>query len=267
MPAAAPRGRLLLVSALLLAALSCASASLTLPAVIGDHMVLQRDSSAVIWGWTDAPNSPVSVSFNGADQTTTAGADGSWRFDLGSVPASSGGVIVISDHNDKVALQDIAFGDVILCSGQSNMEMTVNATNNATAEIADSINYPLLRMFTSAKVASLTPLSDVTSKAAGFNWTVSGPRAFQGGVWGTFSASCYFTGRGLYTSLGGGVPIGLVASDWGGTIIEAWSTPDALAKCPSNEVGAEQGQAAAQATSVPYCCKSVDRRWMDCSWS
>lgn len=242
MSAAAPRGRLLLAGALLLAALSSACATLTLPAVIGDHMVLQRDSSAVIWGWTDAANSPVSLSFNGVEQSTTAGADGSWRFDLGSVPAGSGAVIVVSDHDDKAALRDVAFGDVLLCAGQSNMEMTLNATNNATAEIADSINYPLLRMFTTAKVASLTPLDDLTSKAAGFNWTVSGPEAFQGGVWGTFSATCYFTGRGLYRALGGQVPVGLVASDWGGTVIEAWSTPDALAKCPANSLAEQKGQ-------------------------
>jgi sialate O-acetylesterase len=55
------------------------------------------------------------------------------------------------------------------------------------------------------------------------------------GDWGTMSATCYFTGRGLYKALGGEVPIGLVASDWGGTRVEAWSSPDALAKCPSAE--------------------------------
>jgi len=42
---------------------------------------------------------------------------------------------------------------------------------------------------------------------------------------------CYFFGRETYKALGGKVPIGLVASNWGGTPVEAWSSPDALAKC------------------------------------
>jgi hypothetical protein len=76
--------------------------------------------------------------------------------------------------------------------------------------------------------------------------TVSGPSAFVDGDWGTMSATCYFSGRGLYKALGGEVPIGLVASDWGGTRVEAWSSPDALAKCP----GAEEADATVEASAA-----------------
>ena len=70
------------------------------------------------------------------------------------------------------------------------------------------------------------------SSAANYQWGVSGPKSFVppgGGHFSYFSATCYFFGRDLYKALGGVVPIGLVASDWGGQRVECFSSPDALA--------------------------------------
>jgi len=97
-----------------------------------------------------------------------------------------------------------------------------------------------LRLFTVQQVQSPVPLANVSSKAD-YTWAVSSPAALQGSpsqvkilspfAW--FSAVCYFFGRETYKALGGSVPIGLVANPWGGTPVEAWSSPDALANCPS----------------------------------
>ena len=115
--------------------------------------------------------------------------------------------------------------------GQSNMEFSTNDAFNATEEIADSINYPNLRLYTIADTAADTPQYDGKSKS-NYTWGVSGPSSFVpvgGAAFSYFSATCYFFGRDLYTGLDGQVPIGLVASDWGGQTVECFSSPDALA--------------------------------------
>jgi len=121
-------------------------------------------------------------------------------------------------------------------TGQSNMAFSPNLAFNATAEIADSINYPNIRMFTGEDVMANSPAQDLldiqhSKVAAGVDlgpyanstWAASAPDAFVGptGPYFTWpSAICYFYGRDLYKGLGGKVPVGLVASSWGGEPIE-----------------------------------------------
>ena len=114
------------------------------------------------------------------------------------------------------------------------MEFSLISAFNSSEEIADSINYPGIRMFTAAKVTADTPQFNVADKTAGTgvfansSWAVSGPAAFSPVAFSWFSAVCYLFGRDTYKALGGQVPIGLVASDWGGQAIEVFSSPDAL---------------------------------------
>jgi hypothetical protein len=112
--------------------------------------------------------------------------------------------------------------------------------NNSSAEIADSINYPYLRMFSVANNPSLTPLDYLHSMEPSFNWTVSGPKAFAQKPWNVFSAVCYFTGRDVYKTLGGKVPIGLLATDYSGTRAEAWTPAADIPKCPGTKAGVEE---------------------------
>jgi sialate O-acetylesterase len=126
-------------------------------------------------------------------------------------------------------LQNIAFGDVYLCSGQSNMEVSVGAVFAASEEIVDSVHYPHLRLATVQKVPADTPQVDVDSKAD-YSWARSGPDAMDAnGSFTWYSATCYFFGGEVYQSLDGKVPIGLVTSCWGGQKVEAFSSPEALA--------------------------------------
>jgi len=239
-----------------------AEARIRLPALLSDHMVLQRDSGAVVWGWTDHPGATVSLTVTEADgtkdtQQQQAGKDGAFSFKVGPYPASVGNTLTFSDGDGAgVTLRDVLFGDVLLCAGQSNMEFAVPAAMNATAEIADSINYPNLRMFSVKDNPSLTPLDDVNSTWDKFNWTVSGPGAFEHSAWGTFSAVCFFSGRGLYQMLGGSVPIGMLATDYSGTRAEAWTSPAGLQRCPNPPsppvpAGAEQAETEEEALVDP----------------
>ncbi len=226
--------------ALLALAGSKAAQSLRLPVALSSNMVLQRaPGNSVIWGWT-APNTMVTAKIAGQSIDTRSNANGEWTITFNPVDATWNNpqTLTITDTaGGAITLTNILFGDVILCSGQSNMQFTVSQAFNASTEIADSVNYPNLRVFSVAQNASYTPLDDVASKAP-YQWGVSSPKVIGGPDWQYFSASCYFFGRGVYKALGD-IPVGLVDSDWGGTYIQAWSSPDALSKCNQTESEAE----------------------------
>eukprot|EP00729_Bicosta_minor_P012061 gene12061-11421_t len=218
-----------------------------LPHFFDSNMVLQREpQSAVIHGYTASSGEKVTVQMlTGKTWTTTAASDGTWSISLDPQPASTGATIKVSTSGGKSqTLANVAFGDVFLCSG-NNMAFSPNLAFNATAEIADSINYPNIRMFTGEDVMANSPAQDLldiqhSKVAAGVDlgpyanstWAASAPDAFVGptGPYFTWpSAICYFYGRDLYKGLGGKVPVGLVASSWGGEPIEPFMSADALA--------------------------------------
>ncbi|MBT4667844.1 MAG: sialate O-acetylesterase, partial [Opitutae bacterium] len=120
-------------------------AEIELSAVFGDHMVLQRDLSLPVWGWAD-PGEEVTITF--ADQTkkTKAEKDGNWRVDLDAFEASDTGreLKVIGAKGSTKIFKDVLVGEVWVCSGQSNMEWTVNGALNPTEE-KESANYPHIR--------------------------------------------------------------------------------------------------------------------------
>jgi len=120
------------------------------------------------------------------------------------------------------------------------MEMAVNAVFDAETYINDSILFTNLHIFTVNDVESDIPVLNVTSKNPNAKWGISSP-AIVSGAHGSgndgfswVSATCYFFITEIYKRLGGSVPLGFVGDNWGGTIVEAWSSPDALAKCPQH---------------------------------
>ena len=60
--------------------------ALKLPAIFGDHMVLQQKQSNLIWGW-DTPGTKITVAFAGQTQSATAAGDGKWTVKLPTGPA------------------------------------------------------------------------------------------------------------------------------------------------------------------------------------
>jgi hypothetical protein len=169
--------------------------------------------------------------------TTTTTTSGAWLVKFPSQPARVDCVLTLDEvsadgsESTTIILKDIAFGDVYLCSGQSNMEMSIAAVLDADQEIADSLHYPHLRLATAQRTVADTPQTNVLSKATNYTWARSSPEAMNakdGFSW--FSATCYFFGRTLYQDhWNGTVPIGLIASTWGGQLVEVFSSPDALA--------------------------------------
>ena len=220
-----PMSVLRFAALLVLTAPACSM--LTLNSFIASHMVLARHPSAArVWGNATA-GANVSVELIGVGQwKTAAAADGSWQLELPPQPAGVNHSLVITDGSTSLTLQDVAFGDVFLCTGQSNsewfthnhnrnpdtvclvVEFSLNAAMNATAEIADSIHYPNLRLATVANQFSATPMSNAPSIANYTDpdgkveaWRRSGPDAFAPATsteFSYFSAVCYLFGRDLY---------------------------------------------------------------------
>jgi len=201
---------------------------------LGSHMVLQRaPQRANIWGWSSAGDHIV-LNLNDTSYNTIAASDGAWNILLD--PTAAGGPYTISvsgSSGTKAMLDDIYFGDVYVCSGQSNMQFTVHSAFNATEEIQAANNFPLIRVFTvGTGTTSATPLSEFTTISQG--WSVASSASIGAGDWSEFSAVCWFFGRDLFDKLH--VPIGLFSDNWGGTPVQAWSSPDALKLCPTSVV-------------------------------
>jgi sialate O-acetylesterase len=195
-------------------------ADVTLPSVIGSNMVLQRDRELPIWGWADA-GEEVTVTFSGARQSTQAGADGKWSVKLPAMKASSTPAELTIAGKNTVRLDNILVGEVWLCSGQSNMEWTVQVSDNPTEEIA-AADHPRIRHIKIPHTPADKPQSNVKSNG----WEVCTPKTVP-----AFTAVGYYFALNLQKELD--VPIGLIGSNWGGTRIEPWTTPDGFKAVPA----------------------------------
>jgi beta-xylosidase len=205
--------RPLLTCVLALAINPSASADVRLPALVGSHMVLQRDAPARVWGWA-SPGESVRVSVGAARGEATTAADGRWKVDLPSQPAGGPFALTIDAHG-RIVLEDVWLGEVWVASGQSNMEWPLaQSTGGPQAATAGCDG---LRLFTVAKATSLEPRDDVTGQWSACDATTAP----------AFSAVAFFFGQELHRALG--VKVGLVHSSWGGTPAEAWTSREALA--------------------------------------
>jgi len=188
-----------------------------LPAIISDHMVLQAGREVPIWGWAE-PGEEIEVTIG--KQSRAARADESGRWKVAFSPLQAGGPWRLTVHGRKtITVEDVLVGEVWLCSGQSNMQFNLGATNTAAREIAVA-DYPQMRVFNVPKESALEPLQRVRSA-----WQIASPQTA-----GEFSAVAYFFGRELHQKLG--VPVGLITSSWGGTNAEEWTDLDSLRREP-----------------------------------
>lgn len=192
-----------------------ASAKITLPALLGDNMVLQQQSDVKLWGWSQ-PNATVKIAASwGVKGTVKSDSEGNWLFTVATPSASyTSHTITISD-GEPVVLKNVLIGEVWLCSGQSNMEMPFTGymgspVMGAQKAIEESSLYPNLRLFTVERNSATLPQKDCKG-----SWQVSSPAATK-----NFSAVGYYYGLELQRILH--VPVGIINSSWSGTILEAW---------------------------------------------
>jgi len=186
-------------------------ADVKLPAIFSDHMVLQAGSAVPVWGWAD-PSEEISVAVAGQTKTTKADATGKWMVKLDKLKTGDAITLMVKGKN-SITVNDVLIGEVWLCSGQSNMAMTVNRAKNFEQE-QPAAKFPKIRMFKESSGAALTP----QDKCSG-EWQACSPDTV-----GSFSATAYFFGREVHKTLG--APVGLINSSVGGTPVEAWMSWD-----------------------------------------
>ncbi len=196
-----------------------------------DHMVLQRDLPAPVWG-TATTGDTITVEFASQHKTATADADGQWQVTLDPMTASAESRpmrLHSAANNQTVVLSDVLVGEVWLGSGQSNMEMPVGnayrpdvypGAQNFREEITNA-NHPQLRLFLVDHQLAARPIRDVPSPG----WQVCSPETVP-----RFSAVGYFFVRDLQRQLS--VPVGMISSAWSATFAEAWCSPDCLRTLP-----------------------------------
>ena len=199
----------------LLALVSVEGASLQLPKILGDHMVLQQKSFAKLWGWAE-PEQVVKVTTSWNDKTYRVVTDqqGNWQASVATGKAGGPYTVTIQADITRV-LEDILLGEVWICSGQSNMEWPLSRAETAGEEIPLS-DFPEIRLFTVEKTIAMRPEEDLKG-----SWNLCSPETSA-----DFSAVGYFFGKMLHKELG--VPVGLVNTSWGGTPSESWTSRETL---------------------------------------
>ena len=194
-------------------------ANVTVPSIIGDHMVLQNGAAIPVWGKAD-PGEQVTVTLGKQVKKVVTGQDGKWMVKLGRVKGACAPLeMTIAGKGNTISVTDILVGEVWIGSGQSNMEWPMKWVNNAEREIA-AANYPEIRLFTVKKNSK----AEVQDNCEGA-WAVCSPATIP-----DFSAVLFFFGRELHKELK--TPMGLINSSWGGTPAEAWTSYQTLSTTP-----------------------------------
>lgn len=198
---------------------NAAIANVTLPNVFSDNMVLQRNTEVTIWGWAN-PQEEVIItpSWNNQAYTTKASNQAKWEIVIPTAKEGGPYTIAIKGYNE-IVLKNILIGEVWICSGQSNMEMSASWGIENGDEVVKNAANPNIRFFSIPKLTATTPQNDLSG-----NWTECTPETMK-----YFSAVGYFFAKRLQEDLKN-VPIGLIGSNWGGTPAEIWMPEEVIQK-------------------------------------
>ena len=210
-----------LIVLLLVGVCTIAHAEVKLPAIFGEHMVLQRDAAVPVWGTAD-PGEAVTVTAGNVNATAKADRAGKWMVKLGKLTASTRPISFTVAGKNTIIFHDVLVGEVWLASGQSNMEMAFFWTKQGT-EAAKTVDAPMIRIFKVAAVPADIP--QTTLKRGGWGACVPKNNVQYATQLG------YYFARELQQKLG--VPIGVINSSCSGTSIDAWMSATALAADPA----------------------------------
>ncbi len=196
-------------------------ASIKLPGIISDHMVLQRDKPIRFWGWA-TPGSVITLRFKGKTYPCTTADGGKWLVKLPASPAGGPYELELEGDSSLIRIHDILVGDVWVASGQSNMEYGIQTDRDGKETIAQATD-SMIRMFFVPWVTSLTEKNN-TATATGLNghWVVCSPKSMaESWAWHGFSAVGFYFAqliRKNYPKL----PLGMIGAYKGGTPAQAW---------------------------------------------
>ncbi|AUP78538.1 sialate O-acetylesterase [Flavivirga eckloniae] len=214
---------IILIAAFNLLFIQPIKAEIKLPAIVSSNMVLQRNTTIVLWGWADAKEKiTINASWLGEPINLEADKEGSWRIEVKTTDSKAPQSININSKTSNITLDNVLFGEVWLCSGQSNMQQSVRGYDGqptfGSAMATAKSNNVNLRLFSVDRVGSKTPLRNI-EKFKG--WQQASPLSVT-----NFSAVAYFFGQQLQEILG--CPVGMIHTSWGGSTVQAWMSKEAL---------------------------------------
>lgn len=198
-------------------------ATVKLPAIVSSNMVLQRNATITLWGWADADEQiRIDASWLSDPLNLTADKEGNWKVEVKTTNSKAPQSIKIKSAESDILLDNILFGEVWLCSGQSNMTQPIKGYAGqptfGTLQAMIGAKNNNLRLFTVELNATMSPLKDV-EKYRG--WQSANMESVK-----NFSAIAYFFGQQLQETLD--VPVGMIHTSWGGSLVEAWISNDVL---------------------------------------
>ena len=197
-------------------------AQIKLPRLISDGMVLQRDTELSLWGWA-RPGEPIELEFQGSVYETTTTEEGKWQIAL--PPQEKGGPYTMKvSGSNEIRVENIVFGDVWVCSGQSNMELWMGRVKEKYLEAIANSENPMIRQFL---VPDKYDFKKEHTDLDDGEWVLANPETIL-----NFSAVAYFFAKELYDQYQ--VPIGLINAALGGSPVEAWMSEETLKEFPAS---------------------------------
>lgn len=197
--------------------ISFIEAKITLPALVSDGMVLQRNQKLNVWGKADA-GEKVEVKFLNKNYKTIADPTGNWKITLPEQKAGGPYTMTINE----ITLKDILIGDVWLASGQSNMELPMRRLTPLYADEIKNANNQNISFFT---VPQKYNFKSPQTELDGGKWEATNPQTIL-----NFSGVAYFFAKEL--SQKNKVAIGIIHASLGGSPIQAWMDENSLKKYP-----------------------------------
>ena len=219
------------ITFLLILLLSAANlqAKVKLPSILGNNMVLQQQTTVKIWGWADG-NAKIKLktSWDNKSYSVSADSKGSWLLRINTPQAGGPYQITISD-GEALILNNVLIGEVWFCSGQSNMEMPMRGFDRQPVKGGNNVI---------AKANPKVPIRMFTTDSKGDSWVrqfSKTPQTDCQGEWNenssenvaNISAVAYYFAKYVQEVLD--VPVGIVVSSWGGSVVEAWMSREAIA--------------------------------------
>ncbi len=224
-------------------------AQIKLPKLISDGMVLQRNTETRIWGWA-SPSEDIKIQFLDKEYFTQADKDGRWELMLSDLNPGGPFQMTLKASN-TIVIKNILIGDVWVCSGQSNMDLTMKRVGPLYPEEIKEAKNPNIRYFyVPQKYNFQEPQKDVEQG----NWIEVNPDHIQ-----NFSATAYFFAKHLYSKYK--IPVGLLKSSLGGSPAQAWLSEDALKRFPEYHEEFKQYQNQEFVDSIIHSDQLRSKNW------
>ena len=204
-----------------LLSITAVNAKLTLPKLVSDGMVLQRNTEVTLWGYADA-GALIKISFLNKEKSVKTNSGGIWQVEFKTPDSNNPETITIASSNEVLSIKNVVLGDVYLCSGQSNMELPMSRVRPLYEQEITTANYPDIRYF---EVPKEYNFSEPQSDFSGGKWVSVNENTIE-----SISAVAYFFAKEIH--IDEKVPVGIINASLGGSPIESWLDLNALNNFP-----------------------------------